>query len=84
MVFCNYATSNMNQSTYGTGYLWLVTVGSPAVYEDYLTSCCTDWNESAPAISYSTPDHWKAGDDDVAVSIASGTTYGAVSFESSD
>ena len=82
--FCNYATSNMNQSTYGTGYLWLVTVGSPAVYEDYLTSCCTDWSESAPAISYSTPDHWKAGDDDVAVSIASGTTYGAVSFESSD
>ena len=82
--FCNYATGNMNQSTYGTGYLWLVTVGSPAVYEDYLTSCCTDWSESAPAISYSTPDHWKAGDDDVAVTIASGTTYGAVSFESSD
>ena len=82
--FCNYATGNMNQSTYGTGYLWLVTVGSPAVYEDYLTSCCSDWSASAPAISYSTPDHWKAGDDDVAVSIASGTTYGAVSFESSD
>ena len=82
--FCNYSTANMNASSYGTGYLWLVTVGSPAVYEDYLTSCCTDWSESAPAISYSTPDHWKAGDDDVAVTIATGDTYGAVSFESSD
>ena len=57
------------------------TTGS-ATYSDYVTECCTDW--SAPTLTYDIPSGWKAGDADVSATIGSGTTHGAVSFESSN
>ena len=60
----------------------IVVTYSNATYSDYVTECCTDW--SAPTLTYSIPSGWKAGDADVSATIGSGTTHGAVSFESSN
>ncbi len=60
-----------------------ITVATTAVsYSDYVTECCTDW--TAPTLTYSVPSGWKAGDANVNATVGSGTTHGAVSFESSN
>ena len=48
-------------------------------YTDYKAICCTDW--STPTVTYTSP---LAIGGTASVSIGSGTTYGAVSYESSD
>lgn len=60
----------------------IVVTYSNATYSDYVTECCTDW--TAPTLTYSIPSGWKAGDANVSATIGSGTTHGAVSFESSN
>lgn len=60
----------------------IVVTYSNATYSDYVTECCTDW--TAPTLTYDIPSGWKAGDADVSATIGSVTTYGAVSFESSN
>lgn len=59
-----------------------ITYGSPATFSDYVTECCTDW--PAPTLTYSVPSGWKSGSADVNATIGSGTTHGAVSFESNN
>ena len=48
-------------------------------YEDYKAICCTDW--STPTVSYSPSIALNASE---GVTIGSGTTHGAVTYESSD
>ena len=48
-------------------------------YTDYKANCCTDW--STPTVSYSSSLAINASE---AVTISSGTTHGAVTYESSD
>ena len=78
--FCNYAATNMGTSDYASGYLWLVAPGTPAVYEDYLTTCCENWSVTA---SYGVGNVINANDE-VAVTITGGNTYGTPTYESSD
>lgn len=37
----NYSNSNLSTSGYTDGYWWLIPVGDPAEYGDYVTKCCT-------------------------------------------
>ena len=54
-----------------------ISYGTPG--SKYLTNCCTDW--STPTVTYATPLAINASE---AVTISSGTTHGAVTYESSD
>lgn len=54
---------------------------TPRAYKNYRTACCSEW--SAPSISgYSTS--LTAGGATTTIAVASGTTYGARTFQSSD
>ena len=63
---------------YMSGYMYLVPA-SVVSYTDYIAKCCQDW-PATPTVSYSSSLAIGATE---AVTV-SGTTYGAVSYESSD
>lgn len=71
------------RSNNGALYLNSITIDWQAdggySYTDYATTCCTDW--STPTVSYSSSLAINASE---SVTIGSGTTHGAVTYESSD
>ncbi len=64
----------------GTAYIESISLTYSTIsYTDYKAICCTDW--STPAVTYSSS---LAIGGTASVSIGSGTTHGAVTYESSD
>ena len=74
--WCVYNNNSHTSSPYFTEKLYVST------YSAYATTCCQTW--TPPTLSYSVPSGWKNGDSDIVASIGSGTTYGSVTWESSD
>ncbi|MBQ7438462.1 MAG: InlB B-repeat-containing protein [Paludibacteraceae bacterium] len=74
--WCVYNSKSHTSSPYLTEKLYV------SSYSAYATTCCQTW--APPTLSYSVPSGWKNGDSDIVASIGSGTTYGSVTWESSD
>ena len=82
--FGTYKLTNVSSTTKAC-YIDYITINYKKVGKvpaEWATTCCTGWD--APAISYVVPSGWKAGDAPIPVTIASGDTYGSVSYVSSN
>ena len=75
--FGGYSLSNESNAEYSR--IQVLPINAGVSYEDYKAICCADW--STPTVSYSSSLAINASE---GVTIGSGTTHGAVTYESSD